>query len=50
MSLTFAQRRTRLYLLVHEILLLAIAHVLALEKVEVIAREEVKLVLHLPDL
>lgn len=50
MSLAFAGNLDRFNLLVHEVLLLAIAHVLAFEEVKMIAREEVQLVLHLPDL
>lgn len=40
----------RLDLLVREVLQLAVAAVLALQEVEVVTREEVQLVLHLPDL
>lgn len=51
MSLTFVdENRAWLDLLVHEVLLFIATHVFALEKVKVIACEEVKLVLHLPDL
>lgn len=50
LSLTFAHHRARLDLLVHEILFLSVAHVLVPQEVEVVAREVVQLVLHLPDL
>lgn len=50
MSLAFSRNWDRLDLLVHEVLLLAIAHVLAFEEVKVVASEEVKFILHLPNL
>lgn len=50
MSLTFTKHRTRLDLFVHEILFLAIADVLIFDEVEVVAREKVEFILHLPDL
>lgn len=50
MSLSFADDGIWFDFLVHEVLLLAAGHVLVLDEVEVVAREEVELVLHLPDL
>jgi hypothetical protein len=50
MSLALADDGIWFDFLVHEILLFAVGHVLVLDEVEVIASEEVELVLHLPDL
>lgn len=50
MSLAFTKHGARFDFLIHEVLLLAIALVLVSDEVEMIASEEVKLVLHFPDL
>lgn len=48
-SLTFSDNGIWFNFLVHEVLLFSVGHVLVLDKVEVIASEEIKLVFHLPD-
>lgn len=50
LPLAFTEHRTRLDLLVHEILLLAATHVLILDEIKVIACKKVELILHLPNL
>lgn len=50
MSLAFSGNLDRLDLLVHKVLLLSIARVFAFEEVKVVPSEEVKFVLHLPNL
>lgn len=46
---TFRRHWARLDFLVHEVLLLAVHQLLALQEVEMISGEEVKFVLHLPN-
>lgn len=49
MFLDFSDNRARFDFLIHKVLFLSITNVLAFKEVEMIASEEVKFVLHLPD-